>query len=204
MTKSACRLALMVVVTLAAGSTPALAQLSYSGPGSTTGSLLRNIQLGSSGGGAFSIDATNSQILNQSRAFAASNGINAYPTANSSISRSGPRLPTMPGVGGSGAKPFANISPDSTVSPYLSLFNETSSGAATTIDNYNVLVRPQLQQQSTNRQLQRQAQQLNARVQSISAQSAFETTGSERMMATGHQTTFGYYSRFYPALNRRR
>lgn len=201
MNKLPARLVLMVVAT---GAAPALAQISYSGPGGTTSSLLRTIQTNSAGGGGFSIAGTNAQILNQSRAFAASNGINPFPTANSSISSSGPRVPSFGGRGGSVSKPFGSLRRDSTVSPYLSLFNETSSGQDTTIDNYNVLVRPQLQQQSTNRQLQRQSQQLNARVQSISAQSAFTTTGSERMMATGHQTTFGYYSRFYPALNRRR
>lgn len=182
---------------------PAAAQLNYAGPGGTTNTLLRNIQTTSAGGGAFTINSVNNQILNQSRAFAASNGVNPFPTANSSIP-STPRAPSFGIGGGSVTKPFANVRPDSTVSPYLSLFNETASGQDTTIDNYNVLVRPQLQQQSTNRALQRQTQQLNARVQSISAQSAFQANGSERIMATGHQTAFGFYSRFYPALNRRR
>ena len=113
-------------------------------------------------------------------------------------------IPTVPGASGGGSKPFTSLRRDSTVSPYLNLFNTGIGGSASSFDNYNTLVRPQLRQQSINRQLERQTQQLNARVQQISAQPAFQAQGSDRIMATGHPTVFGYYSRFYPSKGARR
>lgn len=197
------RLNLFVLVAAAAPAllfgAPAQAQ---NFPTSASTSMLNNIR--SSTLGANSVAATNSQILNQSRAFAASTGIAPAQTVNTSIS-GGARIPTLPSLGAPGqAKPFASTTFDSTVSPYLNLFTDGVGGSGLqTVDNYNVLVRPQLQQQSLNRQVQRQQQQLNMRVQAIAARPAFEAQGSDRMIATGHQTTFRYYSHFYPRLNRR-
>ena len=43
--------------------------------------------------------------------------------------------------------------------------------------------------------------ELSQRVQSISAQSAFQNpAGSEQQYPTGHQTAFGYYGRYYPGM----
>jgi len=145
-----------------------------------------------------------------SRAQASGNGISNFMVTNNAPVSSGfsrstasAGVATLPGVG-SGAKPFENLDRGSAISPYLNLFNTGISGGSATIDNYNVLVRPQLQQQRVNRQLELQTQKLNQRVQSISAQPAMQPQGSEQIMRTGHQTTFGYYSRFYPGLNQRR
>lgn len=125
----------------------------------------------------------------------ASSGVGRTPSTAS--------VSTLPGIGGSGgSKPFADIDRGPTVSPYLNLFNTGVGGGSATVDNYNVLVRPQLEQQRTNRRLQLQSQQLNQRVQAISARPAYEATGNERITPTGHPTVFGYYSRFYPGKSR--
>lgn len=192
--------------------------------------LLRNVALV---GGLFAAatvsaqsaaDFFNAQITNQAigTGYSVSNvvansfnatrgrGISNFQQVGSSISSGAGRtsatagLPLVgSGVGGSG-KPFQSLNRSPTVSPYLNLFNTGVGGAGSSFDNYNTLVRPQLNQQRTNRQLQMQNQRLNQRVQSISAQAAFNPEGSERMMATGHSTVFGYYGRFYPLKNARR
>lgn len=171
---------------------------------------LRGIQNSAVGSGYSVSNIINSNLAN-SRATAASNGIGNFQVTNSSISSGVGRtprsasIPTLPGLGGGGgSKPFTRLNRGSTVSPYLNLFNTGIGGTTSTIDNYNVLVRPQLEQQRTNRQLQRQTQQLNQRVQAISARPDFNAQGSDQIMATGHSTVFGYYSRFYPSKNRRR
>jgi len=95
------------------------------------------------------------------------------------------------------SKPFSSLSTSPTVSPYLNLFREDFSGSSDF--NYQTLVRPQLQQQQVNQQLERQNLELSRRVQAISAQSAYQNpAGSEQQHPTGHQTVFGYYGRFYP------
>jgi hypothetical protein len=113
----------------------------------------------------------------------------------------GPRIGM--GLGPSVAgKPFASFSPAPTVSPYLNLFRTDLEGGSDM--NYNTLVRPMLQQQQFNQQIQRQSLEFARRLQSISAQSDFNPRGSESQYPTGHQTVYRYYGRFYPALNYRR
>lgn len=174
------------------------AQTIPSTPSAST-SMLSNIR--SAAYAAPTIAATNQSILQQLQVFGAPNTAVAAATRSSSISSTS-RVPSF--SSSTPKKPFANASLGSTISPYLNLFSGSSDGfGLDTVDNYNVLVRPQLQQQRVNQQVQRQQQQLNQRVQAISAQAAFTPQGSEQIMATGHQTSFGYYSRFYPRLNRR-
>lgn len=178
------------------------------GAGGAGDSYLRTIQQRAVGSGYSIGNIVNSTIAN-SRANAASTGTGNFQVTNSSISSgfgrtpSTANIPTTPNSIG-GSKPFSSLRRDSTVSPYLNLFNTGIGGGQASIDNYNTIVRPQLQQQALNRQLQRQTQQLNTRVQQIAAQPAFQAQGSEQMMATGHATVFGYYSRFYPTAGRRR
>lgn len=101
------------------------------------------------------------------------------------------------------SKPFANVSPEPTVSPYLNLFRTDLSGNDDL--NYQTLVRPQLQQQAFNRQMSVQTQQMNMRMQAIAAQNPYSSPrGSTQMMPTGHRSTFRNYSHYYPALSRRR
>jgi hypothetical protein len=107
------------------------------------------------------------------------------------------------GVGASQApKPFTGYDPGPTVSPYLNLFREDFEGNDDF--NYTTLVRPQLQQQQFNQQVQRQNMELARRLQSMAAQSDFNPEGSKSQYPTGHQTVFGYYGHYYPSMNARR
>jgi len=100
-------------------------------------------------------------------------------------------------------KPFSSVSSSPAVSPYMNLFREDFDGGGDF--NYQTLVRPQLQQQQFNQQFQRQNMELAARVQSISAQSAYQNpAGSESVYPTGHQTGFGTYMHYYPSLGQQR
>jgi hypothetical protein len=113
----------------------------------------------------------------------------------SSISRS------YGGLGLSSAstsKPFSTLTSSPTVSPYMNLFRDDLSGESDL--NYQTLVRPQLEQQRVNAQVQRQNMELARRVQSISAKSDYgNPQGSETQYPTGHPTSFRYYSHFYPS-----
>lgn len=99
-------------------------------------------------------------------------------------------------------KPFKNVTSRPTVSPYLNLFNEGFSDGA---DNYNTLVRPQINQQRTNNQFRRQNEQLrrqeqavNSRFQALSARPAFTPTGNQNILTTGHRTFYNNTSHYYP------
>jgi hypothetical protein len=85
------------------------------------------------------------------------------------------------------------------VSPYLNLFREDLEGGGDF--NYNTLVRPQLQQQQFNQQVQRQGLALERQLQSFAAQSDFNPQGSTTQLPTGHQTVFRYYGRYHPRMN---
>lgn len=101
------------------------------------------------------------------------------------------------------SKPFSSVTPSPTVSPYMNLFRDDLSGGNDL--NYQTLVRPQLEQQRVNAQVQRQNMELARRVQSISAKSNYgNPQGSESQYPTGHPTSFKYYSHFYPSAGGRR
>jgi hypothetical protein len=113
----------------------------------------------------------------------------------------GPRVGL--GIGTSAAsKPFSNYSPPPTVSPYLNLFREERDGSSDF--NYQTLVRPLLQQQQFNQQVERQTMEMARRMQSLAAQSDFTPQGSESQFPTGHQSVFMYYGHYYPTANVRR
>jgi hypothetical protein len=99
-------------------------------------------------------------------------------------------------------KPFANYSPPPTVSPYLNLFREDDNGFDDF--NYQTLVRPQLQQQQFNQQVQRQNYIINQQLQAMAAQSDFNPQGSQTQAPTGHSTTRMYYGHYYPGFYQRR
>jgi hypothetical protein len=105
-------------------------------------------------------------------------------------------------IGSSSQKPFALTSSSPTVSPYLRMFDDALDDG--TSPTYQTSVRPLLQQQNFNRQFQLQQQQLERRVQQISAQPAFQPRGSESQMPTGHQTVMFNTGRYYPLNFRRR
>lgn len=114
--------------------------------------------------------------------------------------QAGPRLGLGIGQAPSG-KPFNSFSPPPTTSPYLNLFREDREGGGDL--NYNTIVRPMLQQQQVNEQVQRREIELARRLQSLSAQSDFNPQGSTTQYPTGHQTVFRYYGHFYPSMGAR-
>jgi hypothetical protein len=126
--------------------------------------------------------------------------------STSSISNAQPRRPaaSFNSFGGgltSGNKPFASRSSSPTISPYMNLFRDDITGDS---DNYNTLVRPQLQQQQVNRSMQVQTQAIDRHVQSLAAKPAFNPQGSASQSPTGHPTGFMYHSHYYPALGKPR
>ncbi|MFO0789294.1 MAG: hypothetical protein U0805_07550 [Pirellulales bacterium] len=99
------------------------------------------------------------------------------------------------GVNTSRSKPFSAYQSQPTVSPYLNLFRNDLNGNSSL--NYSTLVRPQLQQQQTNDQLERQNLQNARRLQSIAAQPKSNPQGSKDQYPTGHQTVFNYMGHYY-------
>ena len=77
-----------------------------------------------------------------------------------------------------------------TVSPYLNLLNNNNQ--LNGVPNYQSLVRPLLDQQNA---IQRQGSSLQRLQQQVNTQGG----GSGAGRATGHATSFMYYSHFYPA-----
>lgn len=187
-------LAFAVVV---CGAATAAAQLGnprpISNPGGFASTEMRNIYRDSIGNG-YSVNTLSQQSLNRATALVPNVGQSSWQQGG----RINPGLPSA----GSSRKPFSSYSPAPTVSPYLNLFREDLDGGSDL--NYNTLVRPMLQQQQLNEQLQRQSYDINRRLQSISAQSDFNPAGSTAQPPTGHQTVFMYHGHYYPAMQRRR
>lgn len=154
-----------------------------SGP---TGEALNQIYRSSIGQG-FSGSSLNSIALQNAR--------ERVPYVGQSGARSGYGQVGL-GLGGGGVdKPFSSISPEPTVSPYMNLFREDFEGNSDV--NYNTLVRPQLQQQQFNQQVQRQSMDLARRLQSLSAQADFNPQGDRGQFPTGHKATFRYMGHYY-------
>jgi len=150
-------------------------------------------------GQGFTSTSLNQLSLQNARAQVGNFGQASAQRQSSSLTAS--RVPTL--APGRASKPFSNVGSSPTVSPYLNLFRDDLDGSGDF--NYQTLVRPQFQQLATNQQFQRQNMEISQRVQAISAQSAYgNPAGSESQYPTGHQTAFGYYSRFYPALSQPR
>jgi len=192
-------LALAVSWEVVAGGSTAFAQVDLvrprSGSGNISSNELRNIYREDVGMG-FTSQSLNQLSLQNARAQVGNFG-------QASINSGGAAPRVQSSLGGSTSKPFSSVSSSPTVSPYLNLFREDFDGGGDF--NYQTLVRPQFQQLATNQQFQRQNNELSQRVQSISAQSAFQNpAGSEQQFPTGHQTTFGYYGRYYPGMARAR
>ena len=83
------------------------------------------------------------------------------------------------------------------VSPYLNLLNNNSSGTATP---YQSLVRPQLEQQKVNQQQSRSIQSIQSNLHAQQRANA-GAAGIER--GTGHQALFMNYLHYYPGFNQR-
>ncbi len=121
----------------------------------------------------------------------------AQPSGMPSAGRIGLGL----GTSYSGSKPFSGFSQGSAISPYLNLFRVDQNGLEGF--NYSTLVQPMLRQQQFNQQQQVENQMTNRRLQAISAQSAYNMTGSKEEYPTGHQTVFQYTGHYYPQQQRR-
>jgi hypothetical protein len=202
MTKQTLQLTLAMMMAVS-GSGLAMAQAPLSGnptplskPGGYASTELAEIYRQSIGTG-YSGQSLNSIALHSARV---NNPNFGNPNYGRPTSGGGPRIGL--GVGGSQAnKPFSAYSPTPTVSPYLNLFREDIEGGGDL--NYNTLVRPMLQQQQFNQQVQRQNIDISRRLQSMAAQSDFNPEGSRQQYPTGHQTVYRYYGRFYPTMNAR-
>ncbi len=161
-------------------------------PGGFASTELNTIYRNSVGTG-YSVSTTNQQALFNSRARVENVGQSA-----AGMGRIGLGLDS----GGPANKPFGNYSAAPTVSPYLNLFREDLNGGSDL--NYQTLVRPQLQQQQFNQQMQQAGRDISRRMQSIAAQSDFNPSGNVHAPPTGHQTVFNYTGRYYPVQQRRR
>jgi hypothetical protein len=124
------------------------------------------------------------------------------PGGSFSVNPQRPRIGLGIGSSSPAGKPFAGYTPPATVSPYLNLFREDLDGSSDF--NYQTLVRPMLQQQQFNQQVERQALEMARRMQSMAAQSDFNPQGSTTQFPTGHQSVFMYYGHYYPTANVRR
>jgi hypothetical protein len=196
---------LMLAVSLMAG--PAQAQSSNfvtgSRPRASSGgysdSEVRNIYREDVGEG-YTSSSLNSISMRNAQARVGNYGqSSANPSTPSSLGSS--RVQSL--APNRASKPFSSVGSSPTVSPYLNLFREDFDGGGDF--NYQTLVRPQFQQMATNQQFQRQNLELSQKVQTISAQSAYQNpAGSESVYPTGHQTAFGYYGRFYPGMTQPR
>ena len=113
--------------------------------------------------------------------------------------RSGARF-DVPTSFGPTSKPFSGYTSPSTVSPWMNMFREDLSGQGDL--NYQTLVRPMLNQQKINQQVERQNMELGRRLQAVSAQNAYNPQGSKDIYPTGHPTVFMSYSHFYPSAGR--
>lgn len=140
-------------------------------------------------GNGYSVQSLNSIALSNARA---RTGYSGNPGGGSGVQ---PKINYQSGPV-STAKPFSGFSPSPTTSPYLNLFREDFAGNSDL--NYNTLVRPQLQQQAFNQQVQRQSQDMSRRMQAMAAQPDFNPQGDKNQLPTGHTTTFGYYGHFHP------
>ena len=156
--------------------------------GGHTGQEMNNIYQEAIGTG-YSAQSLNSIALSNARARTGYAGQVIGPSAPPQS-----RISLM--SGGAAAKPFSGFSPAPTTSPYLNLFREDFAGESDL--NYNTLVRPQLQQQAFNQQVQRQGQEMSRRMQQMAAQSDFNPQGDKNQFPTGHQTVFGYYGHYHP------
>lgn len=92
-------------------------------------------------------------------------------------------------------KPYDHLQRTPTISPYLNLERDDNSASVAT--NYHTLVRPQLQQQATNRRQQRELQQLGRELQHYEAQLPTAPGGSDSIRSTGHSVRFLNYLQFY-------
>lgn len=90
-------------------------------------------------------------------------------------------------------KPFSSVSTGPSVSPYLAL----SSPFSSTASNYYTQVRPQLEQQRINQQLEQRNMAMQRQLNAIAAQGPYDPQGAEGRAPTGHAAVFMNYGGYY-------
>ena len=97
-------------------------------------------------------------------------------------------------------KPFSDYSPRSPVSPYMDLFRTNTQLDG--IDNYNTLVRPQLQQRQMSRQTQLDLHSLRSRSGAQGTQLRELNRRTDTLQGTPGRNRFNSYFDYYPGLKR--
>ena len=90
-------------------------------------------------------------------------------------------------------KPFSSIGGGPSVTPYLAL----SSPFSSTATNYYTQVKPMLEQQRINQQMQAQSLKVQQQLTSIAARPPFDPQGSEMRAPTGHVAVYMNYGGYY-------
>jgi hypothetical protein len=100
-------------------------------------------------------------------------------------------------------RPFDDYTPPSSVSPYMNLINNNNNNSATgAFLNYQLLVKPQLEQRNYNRQSAVAIRQMQQQ-QSQLSKSPGPPDRNQKLRTTGHAATRVNYSHYYPALTRK-
>jgi hypothetical protein len=104
------------------------------------------------------------------------------------------------------SRPFDDYRPPSSVSPYLNLINNNNSSStdANLFMNYQLFVKPQLEQRRINSQsataIKHLQQQQKQQARAPKPESGPE--GNKKLRSTGHLVTRANYSHYYQPLNR--
>lgn len=102
-----------------------------------------------------------------------------------------------------GARPFASVEREPTISPYLNLFRDDEDNDEA-VPNYFTLVRPQVEQRQINLQQQRELQRIESRVRTVQYEQEAGTARTGPLPATGHGTRFFNTGSYYSQPLRRR
>ncbi len=183
-------------------STAAWGQPDYSSGSREAAGFLNQIRRDSSAG-RFKDDAVNRATTVNVGFGVSSVGFRQFSPSSNSSATAPPRSQSASfGISASTptSKPFASVNTQPTISPYMGLFNE-GFGEFNDLD-YQTVVRPAIQQRDFNQQVVRQTQAINRRVNALAARNAYNTTGNQGVMPTGHAATFNNHSRFYPRARR--
>jgi len=97
----------------------------------------------------------------------------------------------------SSSKPFSHLNRGSTISPYLSLdLRESAVG----LPNYYAYVRPQLQQQQTNRAQAAQIRRLQNQLRIATASGIVSSNPNGGIPTTGHSSQFMNLGGYFPTV----
>jgi hypothetical protein len=92
-------------------------------------------------------------------------------------------------------KPFSSFNRSSGLTPYMGLL--ASNPFTSTTDNYFSVVRPQIEQQKINEQLQQRNLQLQRQLNDIALQASASPTGDKDRAPTGHVSVYMNYGGYY-------